>query len=85
MKTKTKTIERFPYRLIITYPAIHYSAPEDECLFNAVGRISDGAGIGFGLRDHEWAFKTKAEANLAANKVKALQLCEVDIRIDKHK
>jgi hypothetical protein len=73
--------ETLMYRLQISYQLqsknqdpLDYMTVTDKRMDKAVGAPSDGAGCGFGSRDVDWSFDTKAEAVAALKRIKALKV-----------
>ena len=50
------------YRIELSYPGKLYTIAFDDKLRKAVGRTSDGSGLGFVARDISWTFKIKTAA-----------------------
>lgn len=66
-----KTTKSKVYVLDITHNDFSFTA--DEKIEKIVGRICDGSGAGFGVRDMHFYMKNKEKAIAAFDKIKALK------------
>ncbi len=73
MKSKT-------YRVVVCYHG--YDVGYERELEATVGRRSDGAGLGFGVRDIDWHFKTKAAAEKAVKKLRRFRRYQTSVELN---
>lgn len=64
-KQKTKV----EYVLKLEYDGEYFSSSFDNQLYSTVGKYSDGSGMGFGTRDHEWYFSDRLDAESAKSRL----------------
>jgi hypothetical protein len=80
MKPKNK----YEYKVLVTYPADYYFDKEYDYKLRAiVGRYSDGSGMGMGVRDCNWYFKTLKGAKNTLNRIKKAKLKGVKVKLYK--
>ena len=60
------------YNLEVVYPANLYFKKFDEKIYNIVPVECAGGGLGFGMRDLSFYFKSQKEANIVANDLRKL-------------
>lgn len=71
------------YRVTVVYP-VQDNIDEmiEQQILAAVGRSSDGSGLGFGERDIEWDNLPKKEARKLRRKIEALSIDGLRVYVD---